>query len=632
MKYCKKINSTKYLILFALVILVMFCYQGAKNSSISITKSECSQLFNNYISSLSTGDSSAVKSIWSRKSLTRRGFWTIHNYFSPWGDFSDWKIKTLGSAFKVQSLKCGKEYCSVEAKWIPVDTSMYEIRKLKYYLINENNNPMLINPIDLFTSNWKSYSTEHIVFHYPPEIEIDNYIAEMQYAEKEFSESLELFEVQLDRKIDFYKARNDVECGRLMNFGPVNGYVLTPQSEEKSFGNEIWFIASSSFINHHEFIHVITKLLGIPFENPAIIEGLACAFAGGFHTTPEFIINDARNQIIQSFHYPLKELLTMDVQTLYKYNYIGYPQSGSLIKYLYDQYGMDKLKELCSMPISSNQVIESIESNYQKTIDQIEKEWSAYLLNKKIPEIQATIPTDSEQVFSLSDDIGDDTGDGDYTYPKYGNYPPGCFDLKNFEVLKDTSNTSFRIEFTKLKKPLVLGANNRAEKFVVGCIIAIRKGKSMKQHLQKRCHGVRFSNDDGYDIKVNVGTHVSLVNNFGEIIFSSPEILNKISDYERNIIEFSVPSSLIGEPDEGWKYFVGTCLISNRIMNFLGEPVQVYKNPPYQIFIGGGNYDYGNPAYMDILLPAGENQTEILSAYNADADKLAIVPMVGHLQ
>ena len=69
--------------------------------------------------------------------------------------------------------------------------------------------------------------------------------------------------------------------------------------------------------------------------------------------------------------------------------------------------------------------------------------------------------------------------------------------------------------------------------------------------------------------------------------------------------------------------------MSNRVMNFLGEPLPVYKNPPYQVFIGGGNYDHLNPAFMDILLPAGKNQTEILSNYNADTDKLAVVPMVG---
>jgi hypothetical protein len=552
----------------------------------------------------------------------------MHNHFSPWGDFANWKTKIPGSTFQVLTFRCEKKYCFLETKWIPKDTLKYKSRKLKYYIINENDHPTFINPIDLFTSSWKSYATDHIMFHYPPELDINNYIEEINYAEEEFSEALEIFELQLPRKIDFYKARNDFECGKLMNFGPVNGYVFMPQQKEKSFGEEIWFMASSSFINHHEFIHAITGLLGIPFDNLAITEGMACAFAGGFHTTPGFIINDARNQIVHSFNYPLNELLTMDEQTFIKNNYISYPQSGSFIKYLYDQNGISKLKELWAMPLSADEIIASIESIYHKPIEQIEKEWITYLLNKETPEIGFVIPPDAEQVFSLADDVGDDAGDGDYTYPQYNDYPPGCFDLKKFQVLKDKTNAYFRIELVKLKNPVVFGTDTRAEKFVVGCIIAIRKGEGVNRHLQRYCHGVRFSGEDGYDLKINVGTNISLTNNFGETFFSSPEIVHKISNYESNVIEFSVPSELVGKPDKDWKYFAGTCLISNRVMNFLGEPLPVYKNSPSQVFISGGNYDYGNPSYMDLLLPAGKNQTEILSVYNADTDNLAVVPMV----
>jgi len=624
------LKKIKYSLLFVFAILVFSCNRGVEYNSISITKDECSQFLNNYLSTLSTDDSSAIKPFWSRKSYERRGFWTVHNYFSPWGDFANWKIKIQGSTFEVHSVKCEEEHCILEVKWIPKDTLKFESSNMKYYLIYENNRLVFINPIDLFTRNWKSYCTEHIVFHYTPEIDINKYIDEIHYAEKEFSKALELFDVQLDRKIDFYKARNDRECGKLMNFGPVNGYVLMPRKEESSFGKEIWFVTSSSFVNHHEFIHVITGLLGIPFDNPSITEGLACAFAGGFHTTPEFVINDARNQIIQSFHYPLRELLTMDEQTFSTNNYIGYTQSGSFIKYLYDQYGMKKLIQLCSMPLSADEVVASIESNYDKAFDEIEKDWETYLLTKEIPEIGNAIPGDAKTVFSMSDKVGDDTGDGDYIYPKYDDYPTGCFDLKNFEVLKDKSNTYFSIEFAELKSPVAFSTEKYAERFVPGCIIAINKSNDKKRYLQKHCHGVRFSDDEGYDLKINVGTNVSMANSFGEVFFSSPEIVSKISDYERNTIEFSVPSELLSKPEDEWKYFVGTCLFSNRVMNHLGEPLPVYKNPPYPVFISGGNYDYGNPAYMDILLPVEKKQSNILSAYSPETDRLAVVPMVGN--
>jgi len=618
-----------HFLLASSIMLFDGCIQRNNDKLAALSSSQINQILDDYRSALSTGDSNAVKPFWSRLSLARRGFWTMHNYFFPWGTFAEWPTRAAGSRFEIQDIDQGRKYYALSIRWLPQDTSTAQIRNLKFHVLQEDNRWVFIHPIDLLTVEWKTYQTEDIEFHYPPEIEINNYLDEILYTEQEFSKALEIFELTVTRKIDFYKARTDVECGQLMNFGPVNGYVLMPNTAENTFGHDVWLVASSSFVNHHEFIHVITGLLGIPFDNPAVTEGLACAFAGGFHTTPGFMIIDARNQIVQSLNFPLKELLTMNGRTFNSNNYIVYSQAGSFMKYLYDRYGMNKLKELCSMQLTGDKIIASIESNYHKPVDQLEKEWIAHLLGNETPEIGTTIPSDAKQIFSLSDAEGDDTGDGDYEYPAHDNYPKGSFDLRKFEVLSDKIHTYFRIEYTTLKKPLVLGLENRGEKFAVGCVIAIQKGGGMKRHLQKLCHGVRFFGDDGYDVKVNVGTNVSLTNCFGEIFFSSPEIADKIFHYDNHTIEFSVPSSLIGEPDADWKYFVGTCLVSNRIMNFLGEPLRVYKKRPAPIFISGGNYDYGNPAFMDILLPSGVNQIKLLSDYAADMDKIAVVPMIG---
>ena len=622
-------KSISYFALISCLIFVSGCNTKNNEKSIAITLEEANQLLNNYHEALATNDSNAIKLLWSQSSLARRGFWTIHNNFYPWGSFSDWKKNVNGGKFEILNLDSENDHYLLQVRWIPKDDTISQIRNLKYYVLQENKHWVFINPIDLFTRNWRTYSTDHIVFYYPPEIDIDDYVDEIRYAEQEFSKALRKFGIQLTHKIDFYKARTDVECGKLMNFGPVNGYVLMPQSTEKSFGHDIWFVASSSFVNHHEFIHVITGLLSMPFDNPAITEGMACAFAGAFHSTPDYVIDEACNQIRQSTLYPLKTLLTMDNQTFGLNNYITYSQAGSFIRFLHDRYGIGKLKNMCSMPLKGSEAIASIETNYNCKIDQLEKEWMKYLSEEKIPEIGNTISSTAQTVFSMTDDEEDDIGDGDYSYPKFGDYSTGCFDIKKFEVFKGDQKVYFRIELKKLKTPLILGDQSQAEKLVVGCIIAIQKGKGTKRHLHKLCHGVRFSGDDGYDLKVNIGTSVSIANNFGELFFSSPEIVNNISKYSINTIEFSVPIELIGEPKSDWKYFVGTCLVSNRTMSFLGEPVPVYKVPPVPIFIGGGNYDYGNPPYMDILLPPGADQSGILANYSINGGKLAIVPMVG---
>jgi hypothetical protein len=621
--------KTIEIVLTLCILLTIACGRRIDNGSKKFTPTDAAELLNVYLASLSTGDSSAVKSLWSQRSLSRRGFWTIHNVFSPWGSFSEWKTSIQGGKFELQDVDRKKDHYVLHVRWLVQDSVLGLTRNLIFHVVQENGHWAFINPLDLFTHDWKTYSTEHIVFYYPPQIDIGDYLDEIRYAERQCTSALRIFGCQSTRKIDFYKARTDVECGELMNLGPVNGYAPIPRSPGMVGTWDLWFVASSSIVNHHEIIHLITGLAGMPDENPAITEGLACAFGGAFHTTRDFIINDARNQILQSFQYPLRTLFTMDTRTFQLNNFITYSQAGSFVQYLHDRYGMNKLKVLCSKPLAGAEIIASLETTYGQTIVQLERDWIAYLLDKRTPEIGNAIPSTAQSVFSLADAEGDDNGDGDYGYPAYGDYPEGCFDLKKVEVLKDPNSAYFRLEFKKLKAPLVLGNQPLSEKFVVGSVIAIQKGKGEKRHLQKYCHGVRFVGDDGYDLKVNVGTGVSLANGFGELFFSSPEIVSAITNYENNTIVFSIPLELIGAPFEDWRYFVGSCLMSNRVMNFLGEPMPVYKKPPSPIFIIGGNYDHGNPSYMDILLPPRTDQVRLLATYSADSGDLAVVPMVG---
>lgn len=621
--------KTIRLILAACALVAASCDMRIDNRSATFTQTDAAQLLNACRAALSTRDSNAVKLLWSQRSLARKGFWTIHNQFYPWGGVDEWEKSAKSGEYEIQNVERQKDHYVVQLRWSRRDAAGGQPRNVTFHVVQENGRWVFINALDLFTSDWLTYSTEHIVFHYPPHIDIGDYLDEIRYAELECARAFRIFGLQSTQKIDFYRARSDVECGKLMDFGPVNGYAPVPRSAGMAGAWDLWFVASSSFVNHHEIIHLIAGLAGIPDENAAITEGLACAFAGAFHTTRDFIVNDARNQILQSFQYPLKTLLTMDTRTFQSNNFITYSQAGSFIRYLHDCYGMSKLRVLFSKTLTGVEVIASLETTYGRTVSQLEREWLASLLDKRTPEIGSTIPPTAQRVFSMTDTEGDDTGDGNYEYPAYRDYPKGCFDLTKFEVLKDQKNAYFRLEFRKLKVLLVLGNEPQAEKLVVGSVIAINMGKGGKRHLQKFCHGVKFSGDDGYDFKVNVGTSISLANDFGELFFSSPEIVSAVSKYKSNAIEFSVPLELIGNPGEHWKYFVGTCLASNRTMNFLGEPMPVYKKPPSPIFISGGNYDHGNPSYMDILLPPSADQMKLLATYAADSGDVAIVPMVG---
>ncbi len=97
---------------------------------------------------------------------------------------------------------------------------------------------------------------------------------------------------------------------------------------------------------------------------------------------------------------------------------------------------------------------------------------------------------------------------------------------------------------------------------------------------------------------------------------------------ETSTLEFALPVDILGRPTSRWDYFVGTGLMSDRTMIFLhAGPAPVQREA--RVFIGGGNYDYGNPAFIDILLPPNIDQARILGNYDDPKNKKAVVPMVG---
>ncbi|MCP4727792.1 MAG: hypothetical protein GY863_22330 [bacterium] len=162
-----------------------------------------------------------------------------------------------------------------------------------------------------------------------------------------------------------------------------------------------------------------------------------------------------------------------------------------------------------------------------------------------------------------------------------------------------------------------------------GAVIAINKGGNEDRPLRKYGDGVEFGEDGGYDLKINIGYAVSLTNPLGRIYFTSPSIGQKMRKIGDNIIEFSLPVEYLGEPDKDWKYCVGIGLMSDRSMNFIdaGLTPVIKEGPP--VFIKGGNYNYGNPAFIDLLLGAEFDQAEILGNYDPTEGKRAVVPMVG---
>ncbi|MFC1565052.1 glucodextranase DOMON-like domain-containing protein, partial [candidate division KSB1 bacterium] len=185
----------------------------------------------------------------------------------------------------------------------------------------------------------------------------------------------------------------------------------------------------------------------------------------------------------------------------------------------------------------------------------------------------------------------------------------------------------FRILFENMTEPVMYSQNG--ELFIPGAVIAINKGGSNDRPLGKYGDGVEFGGDGGYDVKINIGDAVSLTNPLGRVYYTTPSIGHEIRNIEKSLIEFSLLVEYLGEPGEDWKYFVGAGLMSDRSMNFANAgPMPVLKEGP-PVFIKGANFDFGNPAFIDILLPEDIDQSKLLGNYDPEKGKRAVVPMIG---
>lgn len=169
------------LVFAAGILFAIACTKKIGNGPDTFTSTETAQLLNAYFTALSTGDSTVVKRYWSRRSIVRRGFWTIHNVYSPWGSFSEWKTYVQGGTYVVQNVDRQNDHYFLQVHWMPRDSTLSQPRNLRFYVVQENGRWVFINPLDLFTSDWKTYSTEQIMFHYPPQIDISDYLDEIQY-------------------------------------------------------------------------------------------------------------------------------------------------------------------------------------------------------------------------------------------------------------------------------------------------------------------------------------------------------------------------------------------------------------------------------------------------------------------
>ncbi len=609
---------SRSLILIATALSAIALSVGCGTTQHEFTPDMAEAFLAAYTAAVERGDSAAVYQSWSTRSRDRQGFWRMHFSIGRSLPFSEYIAMLQHYTFRIREVVPNADYFTIELDLVFKDTFKDTAKNaeyaMRYYVVYENDKPALINPVDVITRDWQTYETDHFIFHFPKEIDPTEHQFEMHEMERQSAEAAGFLDIEMPDRVDFYRAIDGAQCGELVLCPPSNGRA----------GLAWNLISSTTFVNPHEFIHLIT-MPNLPYLTAAFCEGLPVALAGGAWFTADFSMHQAGNLLDDDRYIPIAEVLTSQDADFLSVGDITYHEAGAFVKFLLDEYGWGKLKELHHSVRSPDELEAVFASLYGGTIGSLEDTWFEYLRALELPRIGCSIPTNAELVFATPDPEGDDTGDGDYSYPTDERFRAGMFDLTGFEIRQDSANVYFRVRLRDIGG--VVFDSTTGHTYTAGAVIAIKRGDTFGNSLQRRCQGVEFQNG-GFDIRLDIGRGLTATDNYGRAYFASGDTREKITNREHNCLEFSLPIDFIGRPDRDWEYFAGTCLMNDVGLSFLRSiPWHIHPEAG-QFHFGGGRSMRLSPRFIDILVPEGKHQADLLSDYDPDRGRPAGVPMI----
>ncbi|MGM0499125.1 MAG: glucodextranase DOMON-like domain-containing protein [Bacillota bacterium] len=225
---------------------------------------------------------------------------------------------------------------------------------------------------------------------------------------------------------------------------------------------------------------------------------------------------------------------------------------------------------------------------------------------------------DYKVIFNHLDGVGDDYGPGDYYYPQNHIFQNrgNLFDLKSLTIFENEKEYKYRFSFSNLTDPW--GAKYEFSLPLIEVYIDNQAGGSNK--LFHSGANISFEDDfywnkflkiSGWWVKLfNPDSRKENILNINDLSLAEPDsseniYLNKVDNYifliipksEMNLAQNSKIIVLIGSFDPfGYDHFRS---ISNN-------------KSYWQIYSESNISDSTNPRVLDILVPGGENQKEIL--------------------
>jgi hypothetical protein len=611
------------IITLAALAIRLTAMSGCETSQVNLSRDHAAQFFESYVDAVRSGDSTAALDHWSPVSRDREGVLTTVPFlgsgllpFERFGEFLQNRTAEIGE------IRRESDYHVVELNWVlsegAAPDDWPERAEIRYYVGSVRGQPVLINPLDILTRDWQAYETDRFVFHYPRSISTDRFRFEMHHMDELSGAIASYLEIQPESKVSVYRALDASQCGQLIQQPPGYGYAVMAWN----------LIVTTSFVNPHEYVHLLTMEDG-PFVNAAFSEGLAVALGGGAWFTREFSMYQARNLLDDSTYLPISQVMVMDDFAFLEQAEVTYHEAGAFVKYLLDRYGWESLSEFEGTHDQGQSVQAAFRQSFGSSLESEERQWIQYLRDLPLSQVDPHVPSVTESRFVLQDPVGDDHGDGLYRYPTDDRFRDGAFDLTHLGVSHDSSRVYFEIGLREVIEPVTDSTTGRT--FFPAVTIAIRREPDGGSSSQRRCLNVRFENDQGYDLKIDVGRSVQLTDRYNRVRFSSGDLRKDATRHADGVISFSLPIELCGRPGDDWAVFAGVYLGNDVGTGFL-RLIPWFLTPQSQPFnIGCGSDPQVKALYIDILVPEGRSQETILASYKTSASGQVEVPFINQI-
>ena len=232
----------------------------------------------------------------------------------------------------------------------------------------------------------------------------------------------------------------------------------------------------------------------------------------------------------------------------------------------------------------------------------------------------------AEMLATWDDPEGDDTGDGDYTYPTNEAFGDGGqADLTEFSIEKENGDLIFTFRIRNLVDPW--GVGNR----LTMVAIAIDTQEGGDTELRRNAN-VLLERPSEYQLFA-AGETIEVIDENSEPVDVGATVL---TDVEANTIRISVPIKAINGAASDWRFTPAVGLQDDYGAGGLGDFREVRETAGE--WRGGGGGDLAiDPNVYDIVTPTphkvlglfgggGRSQIEILGGYSLERGQMAELP------